>query len=250
MAEIAAPLFELPHETTGPEKPDLFGTNLVAFLNPDRAPRADAQDFRDAVVYPWLRDLMPHQVGFGPVEEHSLHQQVSWLMGELLDNITEHAKLRSDANCSLATFATRGRRNLLHLCVMDTGVGIPASLRERHPGRDELELVDEAVRGELPLRGPGRGNGLSQIIEQLSEQPEGKFFLASGPTSGGRSVVIDHDVASGKPVAVEAVENLHVRGTVVLLTIPFGAPSEGGSVPSAGGSAGEPVGLWDGHPGS
>jgi hypothetical protein len=234
MAEVEAPLFELADETVGTDRPDLFAKNLVAFLNPDRAPRAEAQDFQAAVVYPWLRELMRHQADFNPAEEHALHQQVSWLTWELLDNVAEHARLSRAANCSLATFATRGRRSLLHLCVMDTGVGIPSSLSARYPDRDEIELVQNAVQGELPLRGPGRGNGLSQIIDQLREQKGGKFFLASGPTKSGASLVVDHDVASGDPIVVDSVENLHMQGTVVLLTIPFGRPTRA--------SEGDPLG--------
>lgn len=232
MAEVQSPLFNFESEQVLTEVPANFADDgrIVAFLNPTRAPRKEAPDFQNAVTYPWLRNLMVHRGAWDPAEESRLHRQISYFTWELLDNIEEHAKLGSGNNCSLATFVTRGRRNLLNMCVMDTGIGVPASLVKRHPDTEEVDLVIEALAGKLPLRGPGRGNGLHRIIKQLQEERAGELFLASGPTADGGSIVANWNAERNDVPKVEKVSRLPMRGTVVLLTMPFGAaePSQRG----------------------
>jgi hypothetical protein len=231
MAEVESPLFEFGSEEVLTEVPTTFSDDgrIVAFLNPILAPRKEAPEFQKAVTYPWLRHMMKHQGDFDPAEENRLHRQISFFTWELLDNIEEHAKLRTGKNCSLATFVTRGRRNLLNMCVMDTGIGVLASLEKRYPGADEIDIVTHALTGTLPLRGPGRGHGLHHIIKLLGEFPGSEFFLASGPTRDGGSIVATWNAETQHVLAPVKVPGLRMQGTVVLITMPFGRTRSGRS---------------------
>ncbi len=155
-ADLQDPLFDLAGEWIAREDPNPFDDQLVAFLNRDRTPREDAPNDQAAVVYPWLRDLMRHEGEVDPSEEFDLHRKISLVTWELLDNIREHAHLSRTGQSSLATFATKGQPNYLNVYVMDTGVGIPASLRSRlgDDAGSDTDLVAAALNGELALRGP------------------------------------------------------------------------------------------------
>ncbi|WGY01810.1 ATP-binding protein [Nocardioides sp. QY071] len=232
-ADLQDPLFDLAGEWVAREEPNPFDDQLVAFLNPDRTPREDAPNDQAAVVYPWLRHLMRHDGEVDPSEELDLHRKISLVTWELLDNIREHAHLSRAGQSSLATFATKGRPNHLNLYVMDTGVGIPASLRSRlgdDPGSD-TDSVAAALNGELALRGRSRGNGLRRIVSLVESMPGASMFLASGPTTSRGSVVAELSGGSKASKAVDAHTDARVRarevpvsmqGTVVVVKLPFG----------------------------
>jgi anti-sigma regulatory factor (Ser/Thr protein kinase) len=220
---LQEPLFNLVGERIGTEEPDPFDDQLLAFLNPDRQPPEDTPRDQEAVVYPWLRTLMKQGTVGDSAAARDLHHRLSVVTWELLDNIRDHALLPRDGQSSLATFATRGRPNRLHICVMDTGVGIPSSLRSRldDDSRNDKQLLTAALKGELPKRGRDRGHGFERIVSLISSQHGGRLFLASGPTADGGAIVAECSAKSAG-VKVEVEPNVKMNGTVALVTLPFG----------------------------
>lgn len=129
------------------------------------------------------------------------------LLGELLDNVSRHAQSASGAFGAAQVYsgATTGRPGI-EISVSDPGQGILASLRS-NPHFVTLEDCSGAIRASLQpgvtgdvdgADGPGHGNGLPRIVDQLRNH-RGRLVLRSG-TAIAR--VGSRQVVAGVPVSV------------------------------------------------
>lgn len=109
-------------------------------------------------------------------DEHELLAATEWVLGEMLDNVHEHAR---DPGCAVAVAQRYDHSIELELAVVDRGVGLGTSLHELQPGASDLSALGLAVRQGVSSKGRGRGNGLAGIT-QIARVNEGRFSLMSG----------------------------------------------------------------------
>jgi hypothetical protein len=205
--------------------PNQIEHELVAFLNPNRAPRLGDRLDRDAVTYPWLRDLVhvePELAG----NRELLAKDLSLATKELLDNVRHHAKVPPRGQCSISLFITGNGsldRSRLYLSVLDTGVGIPSTIRRNYAdvadvsALTDAEMVAAAFNGQLPRRKRDRGRGLNRI-QSLVQRTQGQLFVASGPAESG-AVLVEQKLDDERPlVKARQVDGLRVNGTVVVVS--------------------------------
>jgi hypothetical protein len=235
-ADVQQPLFLFDDETDNPDAPKQIEREFVAFLNPDKLGKLPTVFPRQGgVVFPWLRDMLPVFSENDEVERTKLEVDVSQVIWELLSNVRGHAKVPYRGLCSVSLFITGGRRGdeRLNVSVFDTGVGIVDALRTqfRIPPAP-AELVALPFNGELPLRARDRGTGLHRITT-IVERAGGELFVATGPVDDRGAVLIEHRSGQDRRVEASVNENLSVRGTVIVLSLPLrrfapGRPPEGG----------------------
>lgn len=103
----------------------------------------------------------------GEERTRRLRNNVFTVLGELVDNVFSHSQTTLPGYVGLQAYSTRDRPRI-QIGVSDSGLGIPASLRETlgaQVGRkSDAELVIEAFGDGLSRHGPnaGRGCGLPQ----------------------------------------------------------------------------------------
>jgi hypothetical protein len=225
-ADVRQPLFSCGVDPADVSAPD---REIVAFLNPDRAPRSHTMNDQNAVVFPWLRAMMADAADDGEQWREALLGETALAAQELLDNVRQHAHLGHSDLCSVsycitANDATGGAQ--LHLTVFDNGRGIPRTAArhfdEHHDADDPLSLVDAAFNGELPNRLCDRGRGLNRLTH-LAQRRRGRLFAATSNPGGDGSVVVDFR-PDDSTVASQYLPGLEVTGTVVVLTLPLTAP--------------------------
>jgi len=205
--------------------PKQIERELVAFLNPNRVPRSSDRLDRDAITYPWLRDLVHVNPEMASNRE-LLAKELSLATKELLDNVRHHANVRPDGQCSISLFITGDGgldRSRLYLSVLDTGVGIPSTIRRNYVGvanvsaLSDAEMVSAAFNGQLPRRQRDRGRGLNRI-QALVQRTQGRLFVAAGPSESG-AVVIEQRLDDQHPtVKAHHMDGLNVNGTVVVVS--------------------------------
>jgi len=117
-----------------------------------------------------VRRLVRGLIDFYPSgAEHTrrLRNHVFTVLGELVDNVFSHSGTELPGYVSLQAY-DKQRRPRVQIGVSDSGVGIPASIREtlgaRVRGKSDAELVVQAFREGLSRHGAnaGRGCGLPQ----------------------------------------------------------------------------------------
>jgi anti-sigma regulatory factor (Ser/Thr protein kinase) len=223
-ADYQQPLFSFPELADTAARPTKIGSGLVAFLNPDRVPPIDRRLDTEAVMFPWLTDLMrQRRMHNTRAWRQYVCRKTSYATSELLDNVREHARLSDRGLCSLSAFVSRDNR--LHLSATDTGQGVLASLGQQLPGLEGEEALRRVLSGEPSEMGRGRGYGLSSIVRLVRQLgPKAGLFVASG-TGTGRSVIVDYRGGTDTAPLPRAVEDLTMHGTVVALTIPLGDPT-------------------------
>lgn len=211
-------LFSIPGEDDTSLPQDL-GRDLVAFLNPILSSVEPSSEDIDSVIYPWLRNLLSEaRVHDAAVRKHVL-RDISFATNELLNNVRDHARIGYHGNCALSLFATGSSAadSRIYMSVVDDGVGMPRTLRDRPTSQvSDGQLVIDAFAGSLPRRHRGRGEGLS-IVRDIADKYGGSVFAAAGPSELG-SVVYEHN--SSEQAACKYVEDLHVKGTVIVLCLP------------------------------
>lgn len=226
-AEMQQPLFRVGDERRLSEVPKRLAPDLVAFLNPDRTPREDTLLDQEAVVYPWLRELIGTRRQPSTREwRRQLCRDTSTIAGELLDNVRDHAHLTHNGLCSLATYATTGsKEDRLYLTVQDTGVGMPRTLHSRTTAVNDAALVAQPFNGELPLRERAHGQGLRRLTELVDRLgSKAQLFAATGPSSDGSAITLRHQGGAGR-VVTEHLPGLPLHGTVVVMTLPLSTES-------------------------
>src|SRR5262249_52299879 len=110
-----------------------------------------------------LNDFYPTGQG----QTRRLKNHVFTVLGELVDNVFSHSRTTLPGFVSLQAYDKRHQPRI-QIAVSDSGIGIPASIREtqtsRVAARSDAELVIEAFVDGLSRHGSntGRGCGLPQ----------------------------------------------------------------------------------------
>lgn len=222
-ADSQLALFDYSGSVDG-EQPRPLDRNLLAFLNPDQLNQRQREMNTEAVMYPWLHELMTQKdVVTTRSWRRYLSRQANITTTELLDNIRYHASLRTADLCAMTAFTTGDTR--LYLSVSDTGVGVASSLAGRYGEQESVAAFKRALEGKLPLGPRGSGRGLSDLIDRVNELGA-RFFCASGPgPEGAGALIVDHRGDLQAPVPdVEHVPGLAMRGTIVMVTLPLQQP--------------------------
>jgi hypothetical protein len=210
----------------GDDVPAQVEREFVAFLNPNRAPRSSDRPDQAAVTYPWLRELVHVEPELAVLRER-LAKDLSRATSELLDNVRRHAQMPPSGQCSISLFITGNGgldQSRLYLSVLDTGVGIPHTIRRNYAGAgvvdalSDADMLSAACNGQLPRRERDRGRGLNRI-QGLVQRTQGRLFVATGPSETG-SLVVEHRADDDKDSRVQAqwVDGLRVTGTVVVVS--------------------------------
>lgn len=206
--------------------PDRFGASFAAFVNPHLTqPRLQRHPLT-TLLWPWLDKLLPS--GHDRAAAREVRAQwiadVGGIIDEVLCNVCEHAQC--DDGCRLFSLvqvsATRGggqrSSNRLHLCVQDTGPGIPATARPKISASvvaemSEQQLVGRLLEGTLQPWGRGRGQGLPRVTDTC-RRLHGTLRLATKTT---RAIVETH--SANQAVRTSQV-GFRLDGTVVTVTLP------------------------------
>jgi anti-sigma regulatory factor (Ser/Thr protein kinase) len=143
--------------------------------------------------------LVDALIGFYPAGDRTerLKKHVFTVLGELVDNVFSHSRTHLPGYASLQAY-DKMRRPRVQVAVSDSGLGIPASLREtlgqRIKGRTDAELVISAFREGLSRHGQnsGRGCGLLQCARLAADYgstvyvrtPSAQVILRPASTDG------------------------------------------------------------------
>lgn len=216
-------------ETTTP--PDLFGPTFAAFINPHLTKPHLQRHPLTTLLWPWLDRLIPRH----KTRPADPDLRVRWVadvgrvVDEIVGNVCEHARHRDGHSVySLVQVSvTRGggqrSTNRLHLCVQDTGPGIPATARPKISPQlaanlNEHQLIGRLLEGSLAPWDRGRGQGLPQVVD-ICRRLHGTLRVATKTT---RAVLETQSVETQS--ANDAVRTSQVSfrldGTVVTLTLP------------------------------
>ena len=210
------------------ELPDLLGPTFAAFVNPHLTRPTLQRHPLTTLLWPWLDRLVPK--ASVPIATRGSDGRRLWVadvgrvIDEVLGNIWEHARSQSSAPISslVVVSVTRGggerSTNRLHLCIQDTGPGIPATARPKISAPiaatlTEAQLVSRLLEGTLAPWGRARGQGLPRVVE-ICRTLRGTLRIATKTT---RASVDGHDVNSAVRVAPTS---FRLDGTVVTLTLP------------------------------
>lgn len=226
--------------------------------------------FPGALPYPWVDDFLPKPIGQAALATRD--QLVPLLRGvlkELIENADRHAFRPSDRpvdrldllsglehSVAMASLTKGGNRSYdrAHVLVLDSGVGIPRTIRPKLPVEVQTtisarRLVERAIMGEWDgvdpsLRDVDGNNGLNWCREELAPySADSRLLVISESDEGDGFVVVGVD-GSGNLVS-DDVANVPLRGTVGVLSIGLTRDavdrSEGDS--AAGSAAGSPAAL-------
>ena len=113
---------------------------------------------------------------FGFVDTGKALPALEWILGEMFDNVLEHAE---DVGAAVAVAQRYDQRNEVELAVVDRGIGLTSALSGSGRRLSDIEAVDAAIQVGVSSKGEGRGNGLAGI-DQISAVNGGTFQLLSG----------------------------------------------------------------------
>lgn len=154
--------------------------------------------------------------------DNGVHGVLSLLLGELIDNITEHSKSEE----GYLFCQSHPREKMLYVLICDTGRSIFASYAsdKRYAGlltNLESSALLLALGGKSTKDRPeneNRGYGISKSRRLIIDGLGGEFFILSG------SAFVRYD-RNGDSVA-DVPEDFRWNGTIVLLKIPTEIPKD------------------------
>ena len=199
----------------------MIGTNFVTFINPHQSSATGIQrELTANLAVPWLAQML-----HGDANRQML-ADVAEILDETLANINEHAFSAATPHKSSAVQVyvtethTRGQSHTVHLLVLDTGMGIPASLRPKIPhlaDSDDQEVLEFSVSKSRLNRhyGRARGNALPDLID-IAVRSQGKLTIATS----GRAQQSTLLTVGPEGTKVETLDATPIAGTIVLATIP------------------------------
>lgn len=159
-----------------------------------------------------IQEAVKRQIG----HNNPVHRILSFLLGELIDNITDHSHSENGY-----LFCQRiPSENMLYVFICDTGHSIYASYAadDRYAkmlDMEESSALKLALSGKSTKNRPeneNRGYGISKSREIIINGLGGEFFILSG------GAFFRHDI-NGETL-VDLPESIRWDGTVVLLKLP------------------------------
>lgn len=189
--------------TTAPARPAISGADVfegrtkgLVEIAPLRAgvARDDKQSIVGRVV-----DSLINFYPSGEEQTRRLRNNVFTVLGELVDNVFSHSQTHLPGYVSLQAYE-KLRSPRIQIGVSDSGIGIPASIREtldvRVVGKSDAQLIIEAFNVGLSRHGSntGRGCGLPQCAALAARYGSTLFVrtpsaqIAFFPATDGRRV--------------------------------------------------------------
>lgn len=105
---------------------------------------------------------------------------VHYPISEMIDNIDQHSG-GSDAYLAGQYYANRGPRGELHLCIVDSGIGVAESYRRgMNSEYTHKESLHAAMNGESAKDSHERGTGIHQTSKIICEGFGGSHVLITG----------------------------------------------------------------------
>lgn len=108
----------------------------------------------------------------------NFHKALHFAVREMVENAFEHG--RTD-HCYMCAYSVP-TKNVVRLCIMDTGIGIPNSMRlssQYNNLSSDVEAVELASRYGVSSKSTDRGIGL-YILRDVVEKNEGTLSILSG----------------------------------------------------------------------
>lgn len=164
-----------------------------------------------------IKETLRNQIGL----HINLYTTVSYFMGELVDNISEH----SDSESAFIHSQYVPQEGMIYLFIADKGKSIYTSFAtdERYSGlltQDESSAINLALEGKSTKNRPdteNRGYGISTTRKIVVEVLGGAFYILSGGVFYGYERDEDSQIA-------DLPNDLQWDGTAILLKIPTKLP--------------------------
>ena len=192
---------------------DSYGPLHATFVNPHLSSGADGHPDVVFLVRRWLTRRLRHDHGMSSHEVEGVVAAVGLVVDELVSNVQEHASGGglTDPDC-LMRLSIKAREQV-RISILDTGVGLDASLREKVASDVPAECrIPKLLAGVLPGWDAGRGIGLPRVASVVSAHA-GRLSVASEALR----VVREDDTTAARSDAFP------LQGTVIDCTIPTAA---------------------------
>ncbi len=108
----------------------------------------------------------------------NFYKALLFTIREIIENCFEHGKTD---HCYMCAYSIPSK-NVVRLCILDGGIGIPASLRLNRKfsqNEDDLDLVEQALEYGVSSKTEDRGIGM-YILRDVVENNSGKLSICSG----------------------------------------------------------------------
>jgi len=192
-----------------------WGEDLRALLTPYikktympicKFPLAERKAVDD--IQPILQGLIKEQSNYGK----DIHTPLSYMLGELICNISEHSK--SEYGYIYSQLSRHD--TCINLCIADNGITVYGSYVAANRYTDKFNGEAEALRlancGYSAKGEKERGFGLSSTRRMLVEGLNGSFFMLSGGAF--------YRYEAGEENYIELPPSIYWSGTIILLKIP------------------------------
>lgn len=147
------------------------------------------------------------------IDRHGL-SSFEWSIAEITDNVLLHSQSSIGGLVQLSMYKKVSQR--LEFIVVDSGVGIPSTLRQsKLKITSDTEAIDMSVKeGVTRDRDLGQGNGLFGTY-QVCKKSQGRFFLQSGHA---------RLVSGPSPGHTVEFQTVPYEGTIIAAQINFSDP--------------------------
>ncbi|MCX6639168.1 MAG: ATP-binding protein [bacterium] len=107
----------------------------------------------------------------------NFHKALHFAIREVVENSFEHGKTNQ---CYMCAYSVPSKQ-MVRLCILDTGIGIPASMRAnpKYTNLDDLEAVERASQYGVSSKAEERGIGL-YLLRDVAEKNEAELTILSG----------------------------------------------------------------------
>jgi anti-sigma regulatory factor (Ser/Thr protein kinase) len=181
--------------THGPTRAEsLFGPDHAVFINAHRTTGRFGPASMTRIVRRWLAQRYEAQT--------ELLDEVSFALDQLVSNIDQHALGETSPYViSQVRVEIDREENRLTLVVLDSGPGVPSTLRAKDDGSfpdTDQAMINSLLAGDLANWGRARGVGLSRLSERLADRG-GQLTMISG----GVAATVDPGIRA-KQLALDA----------------------------------------------
>ncbi|TKJ42495.1 hypothetical protein CEE37_02075 [candidate division LCP-89 bacterium B3_LCP] len=108
----------------------------------------------------------------------NFHKAVHFAIREVIENSFEHGQTD---HCYMCAYSVPSKQ-IVRLCILDTGIGIPESMitSQRYPDlRNDIDAVDKAAEYGVSSKSDERGIGL-YLLRDVAEKNEASLTILSG----------------------------------------------------------------------